>query len=198
MKLKRIAYLIIILGFIFGCGKTVDLVMFVGDSSIAVDGQLPMAAPEERIDLKNLVEKKPYGLRLRGRYIFFKYNSTEIAPKSVKMGSSKDAIKKVMEFIKKLEKHPDVQYKLVIVGHSDSSGKETFNKKLSEKRAAKIYDILVNVYNIIDNKKRKNVTFEYLGRGEKYPLLKDINKNRRVEFLFVLKRDPRGKLILPK
>ena len=75
-----------------------------------------------------------------------------------------------------------------IVGHTDSDGDDAANLKLSQQRADAVKDILVNTYNIDENK----MTTE--GRGEAQPITDNNSyegkaQNRRVEFIFKAEAD---------
>lgn len=186
-----IVILVFVIFFFTNCGKSVDLVMFtVGQEKVYSIGTEELVPISERVDLSDNLVKKKYGLKIKTDDILFKYNSTEIA-------SAKNAVKQVIEFTKILKKHKDIKYKIIVTGHSDKKGTKAFNKKLSVDRAIKIYDILVNVYDVLNKERGRNVTFDYSGRGNKDPLLGNLQLSRRVEFLFILVSDPRGKLIIP-
>ncbi len=84
------------------------------------------------------------------------------------------------DFVKFLEKSPKLK-KLTIDGHTCDIGSTQYNKKLSERRARKIKNVLVEKYNIPANK------IVIHGYGKKRPLYSNTNEknrqlNRRVEF----------------
>tara|TARA_R110000868_G_scaffold216416_7_gene466596 strand:+ start:17499 stop:19418 length:1920 start_codon:yes stop_codon:yes gene_type:complete len=75
-----------------------------------------------------------------------------------------------------------------IVGHTDSDGDDATNLKLSQQRADAVKDILINTYNVDENK----LTTE--GRGETQPIADNKTyegkaQNRRVEFIFKAEAD---------
>jgi outer membrane protein OmpA-like peptidoglycan-associated protein len=77
-----------------------------------------------------------------------------------------------------MEKYPE--YRLHIVGHTDSIGDKVFNQSLSEKRARACYDYLIT-----QGINSGRITFE--GMGESQPIANNKYKagrklNRRVEF----------------
>lgn len=79
---------------------------------------------------------------------------------------------------KRLEANP--QAELVVVGHTDSKGKEAYNQKLSVERAQKVANFLVAEYNLDANRVRAE------GRGELDPVASNKTEsgrtdNRRVE-----------------
>ncbi len=97
--------------------------------------------------------------------INFEFNSDEV--------NAQDTLK---EFIKKIE---NIKGKLVIVGHTDNIGNDTYNQILSERRAK-------NTANTLTELGLKDVLVEIIGMGSKAPLENndDLNKNRRVELKF--------------
>ena len=149
-------------------------------------GNVSIAMNEILVDV--FVEKLTDGrLRLVVNSIYFKYNSD-------KMLGRYDSI--LDRIIKILNKFPD--YKITIVGHTDSRGSEVYNKELSTKRAKRVYDYLVN-----NGISQTQLTFFGQGEGElviknegliyntkkklsgkqkKYFVEENYRKNRRVEF----------------
>ncbi len=100
--------------------------------------------------------------------INFDYNSAKVKPQYMAK------IKEVVEFLK-----ANPAYKAEIQGHTDSTGPASYNKKLSEKRAKAVYNIMVKMG--IDPKR-----LSYIGYGEEHPIAsnatpEDRAKNRRVE-----------------
>ena len=72
------------------------------------------------------------------------------------------------------------EYRLEISGHTDSTGAEDFNQRLSEQRAKTCYDYLVN-QGIASRR------ISYVGHGENHPIADNETRegrqlNRRVEF----------------
>ncbi|WP_298314033.1 OmpA family protein [uncultured Aquimarina sp.] len=71
--------------------------------------------------------------------------------------------------------------KVRITGHTDTDGDDTFNQKLSEKRAASVKEVLVNEFGINSSRLKTD------GKGESVPIVTGNTpeakaKNRRVEF----------------
>ena len=100
--------------------------------------------------------------------INFDFNSAKVKPEYL------PKIKEVVEFLKA---HP--AYKAEIQGHTDSIGSAAYNKKLSERRAKAVYDIMVKMG--IDPDR-----LTYVGYGEEMPIADNSTpegraKNRRVE-----------------
>ena len=71
---------------------------------------------------------------------------------------------------------------IIVVGHTDSSGTEEYNQKLSVRRAKSVADYLIGRHHISDNR------FVVQGYGESAPLADNQtpagrSMNRRVEFI---------------
>jgi outer membrane protein OmpA-like peptidoglycan-associated protein len=116
-----------------------------------------------------LVIRTPDGLKIMINSIQFEFDKAELLPESHKI---------LDRLITKLDKFPN--YKVNIVGHTDSIGSEEYNQGLSEKRADAVYRYLVD-----NDVARERLSTE--GRGETQPI--DDNelesgraRNRRVEF----------------
>jgi len=100
--------------------------------------------------------------------INFDFDSAEIKPEFL------PKIKEVVEFLK-----ANPAYKAEIQGHTDSIGSAAYNKKLSEKRAKAVYEVMVKMG--IDPSR-----LTYVGYGEERPIADNSTpegraKNRRVE-----------------
>ena len=101
--------------------------------------------------------------------ILFQYGKTDLSK------NSKQTLDKAVELLNQIPNR-----KLVIQGHTDSTGSDEFNMELSEKRAKAVYDYMMKQgLNI------KEVT--YVGHGETRPVADNNTKegreaNRRVEF----------------
>lgn len=88
------------------------------------------------------------------------------------------------EVVKLMQDYPE--NKILIEGHTDSYGSNAYNKKLSEKRAQAVVNILVSKY-AVDSKRLKAV-----GYGEEKPLADNKTaagreQNRRVEIIILKK-----------
>jgi len=88
------------------------------------------------------------------------------------------------EVVKLMQDYPE--NKILIEGHTDSYGSNAYNKKLSEKRAQAVSNILVSKY-AVDSKRLKAV-----GYGEEKPLADNKTsdgreQNRRVEIIILKK-----------
>ncbi len=125
-------------------------------------------------DTDILVIKTPYGLKIMINSIRFEFDRADLLPSSYPI---------LNRLIQILDKFPN--YKIKIVGHTDSVGPADYNLKLSEKRAYAVYKYLVE--HDVD---KERLSIE--GRGETQPI--DDNstesgraRNRRVEFYLTKK-----------
>jgi outer membrane protein OmpA-like peptidoglycan-associated protein len=116
-----------------------------------------------------LVIPTPLGLKIMINSIQFEYNKADLLPGSF------DILKRL---ISKIEKFPN--YEVGIAGHTDSTGSDEYNQKLSERRALAVYKYLVE--QDVDKERLSTQGF-----GETQPI--DDNeteqgraRNRRVEF----------------
>ncbi len=129
---------------------------------------------ERDFDTDILVIKTPYGLKIMINSIQFEFDKADLLPSSYPI---------LNRLIQILDKFPN--YKIKIVGHTDSVGPADYNMKLSEKRAYSVYEYLVE--HDVD---KERLSIE--GRGETQPI--DDNstesgraRNRRVEFYLTKK-----------
>lgn len=105
--------------------------------------------------------------------LYFQFNSTQMDKKSQNI---------IEQFIKELNRSPSLRIKLT--GHTDSSGSDEYNLKLSLERANTVKKLLVQKYKLSPNQ----IITE--GKGEKqlkYPenTVQNRAKNRRVEIQFL-------------
>mgnify|MGYP000430039030 CR=1 FL=1 len=112
---------------------------------------------------------KPIKLDARA---LFATNSAELS------GSGASAIDQLAQGISELNE----VNRVVVVGHTDSRGAESYNQALSEKRAASVRDQLA--------KKLPNLDIAAIGRGETRPVASNDTalgraKNRRVEIVVI-------------
>jgi outer membrane protein OmpA-like peptidoglycan-associated protein len=103
--------------------------------------------------------------------ILFDVNSATIKPESY------GTLKEIADVLKK---YPD--YKVKIIGHTDSDGSDAFNLTLSQKRAAAVKDALANDFGMDASRMVTD------GKGESMPVADNKTKegkmqNRRVEFV---------------
>ncbi len=108
--------------------------------------------------------------------LLFALNSSDLSPKS------KDELKKFSEV---LNKYPDTN--LHINGHTDNTGTDEVNQKLSEKRAASVSKFLIA-------QKVAETRFTVTGFGETQPLVDNSTAenralNRRVEVIVIANAD---------
>jgi len=123
----------------------------------------------ESIENRILICQSKFKELLTKNKIHFEYNRANIKKKSYKL------LNKLIDVAKEC---PDEN--IIIEGHTDSDGSQSYNKKLSYKRANKVKEYLVNQG--MDAKK-----LEAVGHGELYPVADNSTKegkekNRRIEF----------------
>ncbi|MCU4676476.1 OmpA family protein [Catenovulum sp. 2E275] len=97
-------------------------------------------------------------------YVSFPLNSSYIPDEY------NDEIKQVADFMRE---YPDTNVQLV--GYTDSTGTESYNQMLSEKRAAKVGDYLVNKLNI------DAARVSTVGKGEANPIASNATKEGRAK-----------------
>ena len=148
--------------------STPDLRLFAGiQYQIPVMKQLSSVAT-----LPVAIEDKPKETVVL-QDIFFEFNSSELSRKQGSLKALDDLGSRLMA---------DASLRrLVIEGHTCSIGGETYNDRLSQKRAIAIKRYLISNYRL----STKQVAA--LGRGERYPIANNDTelgreKNRRVEF----------------
>jgi len=122
-----------------------------------------------------LVESTDRGLKIRVSNVQFGFNTAELqGEKTFRI------LDKIVAILQKYQK-----YAIVVEGHTDSTGDETYNMELSKARAEAVGTYLVD--NGIDPDR-----LEYVGYGPKYPIdtnatVEGRRRNRRVEFLLIRK-----------
>jgi outer membrane protein OmpA-like peptidoglycan-associated protein len=124
----------------------------------------PAALPSPQAALQQ-AKAASIGLPIR-----FGYNSTEILPESY---ASLDEVGKMLQ-MEQLRNE-----KLLIEGHTDASGSDTYNRYLSEKRALAVKNYLISRFNIEPHRLLVS------GKGESDPLPgipAYSAQNRRVQF----------------
>ncbi len=128
-----------------------------------------------KVDDSDKIKKDIYlkpikkGNTVRLNNIFFEFNSARLTQ------NSETELNKIVSF---LSINPDV--KILISGHTDNQGTESYNLDLSEKRAKAVYEFLLNHGISSDN-------LTYKGFGESQPLATNDTEegqktNRRIEF----------------
>lgn len=131
---------------------------------------LPIPIKEDDLSFVELEEGKTIQLK----DIYFDFDSWELHPRSfVELG----------KLLKILQVHPTMT--IEIIGHTDSIGKDRYNKYLSRKRAKSVVTYLIE--NAI-----KVQRLNYRGEGEAIPVATNKTEegrrlNRRVEFKIVKK-----------
>lgn len=95
--------------------------------------------------------------------------------------------------------------KIMVEGHTDSTGERAHNEELSKNRAEEVLNYCVSDKTKIDSKVRSEMKslMEAVGYADDYPILdeggkEDMEKSRRVSFKFVIDMDNAEKLEAPK
>jgi outer membrane protein OmpA-like peptidoglycan-associated protein len=128
-----------------------------------------MSGPKENGGCPPIEEKDKETLEFAMRAVQFEHGSARLKPESNRI------LNQVVDI---LVRYPD--YRIEINGHTDNTGAEEFNRKLSQERAKACYDYLV----------AKGIAIRrmsYVGYGESKPIadnnsLTGRQLNRRVEF----------------
>lgn len=152
----------------------------VGNKASAAPVRIVVNVPkkvEKKIEVKEIVvkeEKRGLVVNLASAVLF---DSGKSKLKSAAHGM-------LNEVVKLMQEYPDNQ--VAIEGHTDSRGSEAYNKRLSEKRAQAVYEILVSKYGV-DPRRLKAV-----GSGEEKPIASNKTEpgreqNRRVEIIILKK-----------
>jgi len=119
------------------------------------------------------VRKNDEGIVLDMNAVFFETDSAKLMP------GAKESLGKIAEILKRF---PDREIR--ISGHTDSTGTERYNLRLSEERAKSVLDELKEKHGIDGDR------MSYRGYGERKPVSENATpegraKNRRVEILIV-------------
>lgn len=162
-----------------GLGEDKDIVESAADYSIRVEatdmaGNHAVSKPD-KLSVDILVVVTERGLKMRISNIEFAFDSATVTKKGTKI------LDRVYDILQKYEK-----YDVIVEGHTDDIGDETYNLKLSERRAKSVQDYLVN-------KGMDQGKMQFIGMGETVPLYPNVNdenrrRNRRVEFLLIKRR----------
>jgi outer membrane protein OmpA-like peptidoglycan-associated protein len=128
-----------------------------------------MAGPIDNGGCPHIEKEDKETLEFAMRAVQFEHNSARLKPESNRILNQISDI---------MSKYPD--YRLEINGHTDNTGSDAFNQKLSEERARSCYDYL-----IVKGIHIKRMSF--VGYGESKPIadnniLSGSQLNRRVEF----------------
>ncbi|ABM02543.1 OmpA/MotB domain protein [Psychromonas ingrahamii 37] len=110
-----------------------------------------VAEPQKTIDIEPLIIEIP-----------FAFDSVKLAPKYI------DQLKPIAQ---QLIKYPEAE--LIVIGHTDSTGPESYNQQLSERRAALVADYLATHFAIAKNRIKES------GRGELAPKASNATKDGR-------------------
>jgi len=176
---------------ILGSGEPADEIFWDGisDAGVLVDSAEDYYIVFEAVDegfntsvsekvpfsIDILIESTERGLKIRVSNVQFGFNTAELrGEKTFRI------LDKIVAILQKYGR-----YSIVVEGHTDSTGDETYNLELSKRRAEAVGIYLVD--NGIDSDR-----LEYVGYGPQFPI--DTNttvdgrrRNRRVEFLLIRK-----------
>lgn len=137
-----------------------------------IDTLSTILSPKDSIQQSTLYS--PNDSILKTTYdLYFQFNSTQMDKKSQNI---------IEQFISELTRYPNLRIKLT--GHTDSSGPDEYNLKLSLERAYAVKKLLVQKYKVPENQ----VIAEGMGEKRlKYPenTVQNRAKNRRVEIQFL-------------
>ncbi len=123
----------------------------------------------KRTELK-IIQKEGYELFRLSAEVLFDFDKDEIRP-----GAQRD-LERISTYLKKRPFK-----KVIIEGHTDSKGSDSYNLDLSQRRAQSVKKWLVNNYNFVESQ------FQAVGKGERFPVATNTTDagrqlNRRVEF----------------
>jgi len=150
--------------------ETLGEVEAVGGAESAAIVEPIKPEPKTVMDIKDNVSYQTFNFA----NILFQLNSAKLSRKSYGI------IQDIADQLKKID-----NYKLEIIGHTDTSGRAAFNKKLSRNRAKSVYTRLVALGVPAEN-------MVAYGKGEAEPLQSNATRagrimNRRIEFKLRLK-----------
>ena len=125
------------------------------------------------LEEKPVVKENEKGIIIQLPDILFGFDSSKLT------SESKDVLSDIISILKNYS-----HLNFLIRGHTDNIGDETYNKNLSEKRAKKVADYL------IENSDFSPENISYEGLGSKEPIVDNStvekrSKNRRVEFIIL-------------
>ncbi|WP_051143722.1 OmpA family protein [Psychromonas hadalis] len=164
---------LVALGLVYSWGKSENVI--VKDAPITekpkVTKEEPIAEEIEATIIAPAVEK------IKEEAIEIIHQTAEVYFDSQSNTLSAASIEQLQPIIKHLTEHPKAT--IVAVGHTDSSGPEASNQKLSEQRAKALSDYLIKEFSINPDR------ITYSGKGELAPIADNQTKegqakNRRV------------------
>lgn len=133
----------------------------------------PLPPPAPPADPIIAAESKKYGKLVWNKSIYFATASSILNQRSLRT---------LLELKKFIQTHSSQVTKIVIEGHTSMAGSDTYNQKLSQRRARVVNSFLVNRLQIAPR------LFENVGYGRSRPRITPVSKssdnaeNRRVEF----------------
>jgi outer membrane protein OmpA-like peptidoglycan-associated protein len=145
------------------------------DMAIIVDSdesELHAPVPVDRAETTALFQEAlaVHPLMPKSFLLYFESNSPQINSSSLKV------IPEILRTVKERDSHD-----IAVVGHTDRTGDEAYNKTLSQKRAESVYDILIS-----KGIKKEDIKMSYHGEGNLLiPTADNISEpaNRRVEVM---------------
>ena len=134
---------------------------------------IPESSDYKEVNNDFTLKKIDIGSNIVLRNIFFDYGKSSL---------SKASTMELDRLARILQENPTIQVE--ISGHTDYTGSDEFNQRLSEKRAAAVVNYLVNEKDI------ERSRLKAVGYGKKYPIASNETeegrrKNRRTEFKII-------------
>jgi len=142
--------------------------IFIGDRDSAPSAPAPINHADTQLVFQDALRVHP--LMPESFILYFQFNSNELTDESKKL------IGNILAAIKKRESRD-----ISVIGHTDRTGSDDYNRKLSLERAQLVYDILSS-----ENVSTDDMTIIYHGEGN--PLIPTADniaepRNRRVEVM---------------
>ncbi len=159
-----------------GLGDNLDIVESAADYGIefsatdAAGNTSTVTGKPIKVDILVVVTER--GLKMRISNIQFAFDSDVLRPSGMRV------LDRVIDILNSYQ-----NYDIVIEGHTDDIGEDSYNLTLSEKRAKSVYDYL-------SKKGISRERLDFIGLGETVPQYPNTNeenrrRNRRVEFLLM-------------
>ncbi|MFH0781222.1 MAG: OmpA family protein [Pseudomonadota bacterium] len=144
------------------------MAIFIDDHNSTPSAPVPISKEESQLIFQDALRVHP--LVPESFILYFQFNSNELTTESKKL------IGDILVAIKKRQSRD-----ISVIGHTDRTGNDDYNRNLSLQRAKMVYDIL-NAENI----KKEDMTIIYHGEGN--PLIPTADniaepRNRRVEVM---------------
>ena len=142
--------------------------IFIGDRNSSPSAPSPINQADTQLVFQDALRVHP--LMPESFILYFQFNSNELTNESKKL------ISNILVAIKKRESRD-----ISVIGHTDRTGSDDYNRKLSLERARLVYNILSS-----ENINTEDMTILYYGEGN--PLIPTADnipepRNRRVEVM---------------